>query len=593
MQENQLPLKEIKEILVTIDYGLRTISKDRSQELGDKRNQDAVRIIPECNCAVICDGVGGDPNGADSANIAADTLRENIISGAKHGRASNIGVLTEAMQAAHTALKYETKMQEKISFSSTAVACRITHDEQGKLFAYIAQVGDCRAYKFTKNGKLIPITLDDTSRIREKPNRVAQYDFQDKVRNFAGTRLDAINANDRNISWYFGGGPLGGHTVDQTLGSGKVSADRRSSKPLQPDAYTVDIEPGDKIILTSDGLGNLTDKQIANILNDYRTANSNELANILATKASEVSKKDVSEDNPQQLARAKQDDISVVVMGVQGDNRRAGQIEKGAGGTIRPQGKEHRSSPIGGLKIIDQLRNLLSGKKPSRTEGKQRVPAPEQLVQASPLYDASNRSELYAVIKALGFIRSSSGKDPHPAQKVIDLIDAFLDNKSRTVGSEQIPIVIEQIPGDLQQKVYEMKRLENITTLDEFFKLLDKRKGILIGPGQVLKAEILKSLIGQYTLSEIGLDRFPKSIQRKVAELVILKDVHDFGTLYQKLKYLGGIQGANDFFNYDELQERIENFRETGSPSDSDKLPRIIRSLVVNLYNQEPRVNRR
>lgn len=331
MQESRPPSREQKNLLLTVDLGSKSIPKDRVGEQ-DERNQDALRLLPNLNTAIVCDGVGSGRKGADSALLAAETLANSIADSVGQGRAAANLVLPEALIEAHRMLKHRSKMDET-QLSSAAIAARIVVNERGELTTHVAQAGDCRAYIFTGSGELIPTSLDDTPKIRSHPTPEEQRQFQKRVRNFSGSIRDASRYN--GLAGYFGGGPLGGHVINQALGPGKVARNRKGFEQLQPDTYIVPMNYGDKIILASDGLDNLTDGRIEELLNKYRHLDSNQLADVLATEAYKVSQLDRNRENPNQLARAKKDDITVVVMSTHG-GANGREVVKGAGGPETP-----------------------------------------------------------------------------------------------------------------------------------------------------------------------------------------------------------------------------------------------------------------
>jgi serine/threonine protein phosphatase PrpC len=168
--------------------------------------------------------------------------------------------------------------------------------------AVIANVGDSRVYIFRANGQLEPITLDDNEATLHAADDEQARRLQDR---FSGvTNKHALNDWERVLFERR-------YMLSQAIGGSRI----------QPRTYVVDLKPGDRMLITSDGVtDNLTDTEIQRELALSR--DSREAAERLTT-AAQARSRDTNHD------RKKPDDMSAGVIGVPvvengGDHKRAG-----------------------------------------------------------------------------------------------------------------------------------------------------------------------------------------------------------------------------------------------------------------------------
>jgi len=189
---------------------------------GHKRsgNEDSFVASPELGLFVVADGVGGHADGEVASAIVRDTLHKDLVAGK---------TLVDAIHHSHEAVLEEIGHRTDSNMGSTVVALQLADGEYE-----IAWVGDSRAYLF--DGELRQITRDH--------NPVSEL-----VARGAITPQQASVHPERNV-------------LSQSLG---VSA----AIKLAPGRVRGEIEPGQQIILCSDGLTDeLSDSRITEIMSD-------------------------------------------------------------------------------------------------------------------------------------------------------------------------------------------------------------------------------------------------------------------------------------------------------------------------------------
>ena len=127
-----------------------------------KENQDrfCVKIIDDKTvAAVVCDGMGGAQSGGVASEIAANTVFDRITLNYRNDADDNSirNTLITSLAAANT-LVYEKAKEDddKKGMGTTCIGALINKDK-----AYIASVGDSRAYLLDENG-ISQITNDHT-----------------------------------------------------------------------------------------------------------------------------------------------------------------------------------------------------------------------------------------------------------------------------------------------------------------------------------------------------------------------------------------------------------------------------------------------
>ena len=183
---------------------------------------------------ILSDGMGGHNAGEVASRctvqFAADVLKENL----EHDRLQlPPKSLIAAVETANKKV-YEmaTSDESQSGMGATLVAAYICEDE-----AYIANVGDSRAYAY-RNNELMQITKDHSV-------------VEEMVAIGSITREEARNHPQKNI-------------ITRAIGTDRIT---------EADLFEYDCMPGDCLLLCSDGLsGMLEDKEIYDILNSGTTS---------------------------------------------------------------------------------------------------------------------------------------------------------------------------------------------------------------------------------------------------------------------------------------------------------------------------------
>lgn len=259
------------EIIPPRELSVKISGKSEASLKHPDRNEDAISFDEKAGFAMVLDGIGGIAGGQEASNLARDIIRDNL-----YGKESD---LEAAKQHLKNVVLEASKMvkAESSAGGTTVVVVKVINADSG-MTALIASVGDSRAYIF-REGKLRLITEDDSViplKLRE------QFDATDG--SDLDLKYDYAIFRQRNL-------------ITQSLGSG-------NEDELDVHLYTENLQKGDRIILTSDGVhDNLTTGEIREIAGTQE-----DISGKLLEKAKERSKTD--------HFRAKQDDISAVVMEV-------------------------------------------------------------------------------------------------------------------------------------------------------------------------------------------------------------------------------------------------------------------------------------
>jgi len=124
-------------------------------------NQDAFAVIDEAGVWAVADGMGGHVGGEVAAQTAIATVRAEAATSSHllgNGQASPTDVLTDLISRAHDAILNRSRSKSKLKGMGTTVVLLAIISGPAPI-AYIAHVGDSRAYRF-RSGMLTPLTKD-------------------------------------------------------------------------------------------------------------------------------------------------------------------------------------------------------------------------------------------------------------------------------------------------------------------------------------------------------------------------------------------------------------------------------------------------
>ena len=189
-------------------------------------NQDAYYIEPEGRFAIVADGMGGHAGGEQASRIATQVIQAYLVEHWNSLQSTKALLETALLQANQEIVKDQQNHPQRSDMGTTAVA--VTFREQQ---LWIAHVGDSRLYRLRRL-KLEQLTEDHTWVAR-------------------ALKLGEIAPEEaRTHQWR--------HVLSRCLGR---------EAAYQIDVQVLDIQPGDRLLLCSDGLTEeLPDQVIASHL---------------------------------------------------------------------------------------------------------------------------------------------------------------------------------------------------------------------------------------------------------------------------------------------------------------------------------------
>jgi serine/threonine protein phosphatase PrpC len=183
--------------------------------------QQGAQALPDFGLFVVADGMGGHEDGARASAIAVRTISQHVLQNFYLKRLADdddlyIGeILTAALEKANNAVARETPE------GGTTVTVAVVH---GKI-AYLAHVGDSRAYYITQDG-IVQLTKDHSL-----VQRLIDLDHL--------TPDEAAMHPQRNVLY-------------RAIGQ---------NESLEVDSFMKPLEDGSRLLLCSDGLWNMVDEE--------------------------------------------------------------------------------------------------------------------------------------------------------------------------------------------------------------------------------------------------------------------------------------------------------------------------------------------
>ena len=196
-------------------------------EVGHVRtmNQDTFLVLNHRRLWAVADGMGGHVGGEIAAHIATTTvqahagLSADTLHGDKHPPTE---FLTDVIRGAHDAILRRVQSESKLNGMGTTIVLLAIVPSPTPT-AYIAHVGDSRAYRF-RSGALTALTRDHTL--------IEQYLSRGIL-----TEASAKTHPER-------------HVLTRALGM---------QSPLKPTVSSFPLEQDDRLLLCSDGLTKMLD----------------------------------------------------------------------------------------------------------------------------------------------------------------------------------------------------------------------------------------------------------------------------------------------------------------------------------------------
>ena len=189
-------------------------------------NQDSFRIVRELGLYMLADGMGGARGGERASTLAVETVAHALARSTRRDAAALLGAVEEANDLVLAEASRDPNLE---GMGTTIVAALETSDND----VAIASVGDSRAYVL-HDGELRTITQDQTW-------------VQEVGR---GLGLDEVSLKTHPMR----------HVLTMAVGVGAA---------VRILYYAVELEPGDMLLLTTDGLhGVVAEEEIIRILKE-------------------------------------------------------------------------------------------------------------------------------------------------------------------------------------------------------------------------------------------------------------------------------------------------------------------------------------
>lgn len=199
---------------------------------GRKRpsNEDAFGYSVEDGVFVVCDGMGGAAAGEIASSLAVDEMLRLLAARSAAPQVSQAPLLQtaeEAITIANEAIFTRAQRNYRLNGMGTTMVVLVAEESH----LWVLNIGDSRCYRL-RDYKLEQLTLDHSL-------------VEEQVRLGRMTRAEAVRSPLRNV-------------ITRALGT---------QKKITPDIFPLDVAPGDRYLLCSDGLTReLTDAQIEALL---------------------------------------------------------------------------------------------------------------------------------------------------------------------------------------------------------------------------------------------------------------------------------------------------------------------------------------
>jgi protein phosphatase len=196
---------------------------------------------------IVADGMGGHRAGDVASELAVNTLADSLQQWPSDVQAAQgVTLLQEMISKANKAVFETAALNEKYHNMGTTLAVAVLGKERG----WIGHVGDSRIYRF-RNGGLEQLTDDHT--VINELSKAGQLSPEEAARH-----------------------PLR-HAVTRSVGT---------DREVKADVRAIDLQPGDRLLLCSDGLSGLVEpEKLLAVLGSSDGATLDEIADRLVEMA--------------------------------------------------------------------------------------------------------------------------------------------------------------------------------------------------------------------------------------------------------------------------------------------------------------------
>ncbi len=189
------------------------------------RNEDAHLVLPEFGCCAVADGMGGGRAGDVASQMVVDALREALSGPGELDMPGRIDAVEQALNRVNGEIADYARERGFALMGSTVVLFLL--DPADPYRGWIGHIGDSRMYCYRRGG-LFRLTDDHT----------VGFELSQ------AQRMGSIDLSGGRLS----------HVLTRAIGVGQAT---------RTDWRELLLEPGDLLLLTSDGLTTMiTDEQI-------------------------------------------------------------------------------------------------------------------------------------------------------------------------------------------------------------------------------------------------------------------------------------------------------------------------------------------
>jgi serine/threonine protein phosphatase PrpC len=379
------PVPEAKEAEKPFEVGNVQVATEAS-EAHPTENQDAVLedkdLAKKRGIGVVCDGVSQ----TAKAKAGAEKARDNATA-KMQGLPDKVSSDREVEQAKDLLKQIIQDSGNKVEDLGDAAAAgsfvKIVEFPDGRRKAIIGQVGDTRVYSYFE-GKLTQITFDQNkgmdaaklARLKELQERLAA----DPAATLSDEERELFESDDN-------------HTLTQWIGK----------RNLDPEMHVIDLRPGEKIVLMSDGIsGPLADSEMEKIIANSEAAGENSADNLVSA---------ARQRNASGHPLEKKDDKSVQIIDCYPESTKAATPGPGA---PSPQPPPAEANPA--LSEEEEL-DLLAGEAAGQAPRVGGLPdeifdelSPEQVAE----WDGASEQQRKDIVK--GVLRKQRAAKPAPAK---------------------------------------------------------------------------------------------------------------------------------------------------------------------------------